>query len=114
MLDGSTEGLFSFAVVESAGLVELGFAAVPLDDELFLEELLIADNELHEGRGKPELLRVLPDKEEDDGLQAVLDADLAILSDQFQEGFLVLFPVLHDVSLGTEQPTSEYPVAIFG
>jgi hypothetical protein len=82
LLDRTTEGFFGFSVVESAGFVELGFAAVPLDDKLFLEELLITDNELHEGLCEPELLWVLPHKEEDYGLEAMLDANLAILSNQ--------------------------------
>lgn len=39
-----TEGLLGLAVVEDTRFIELCLAAIPLNDEFFLEEYLVADD----------------------------------------------------------------------
>ena len=57
---------------------------MPFNDEFILEEDLVADNQFHEGRREFNLLWVAPYEEKDDGLKAVLNADLAILPNKLQ------------------------------
>ena len=97
------ESFLGLAVIEHARFVKFGLATMPLDDKLFLEEDLVADNQLHEGRCEFNLLWVALNEEQDYSLQAMLDADLAILADELQEGFLVLFPILDYIASGTKE-----------
>lgn len=85
---------------------------MPLNDELFLEEDLIAHNKLHKSRSVLELIRESLYKEEDHGLQAVLYADLSILTNEFEKGFLMLFPVLYNIALGIEESANKDPIAV--
>ena len=112
MFDSCAECLLGFAVVEDTGLVELCLARVPFQDKLFLEEDLVTDNDLHEGGGELNLLWMSLHEEEDDSLETVLNADLAILTNELQESLLVLLPVLDDITVRAEKSANKHPVAI--
>lgn len=52
------------------------------------------------------------DKKEDEGLKAVFDTDLSILSNELQEAFFVLLPELDNIALRAEETADEHPVAV--
>lgn len=56
LFDCCTEGLLCLAVVEDTRFIELCLAAMPLNDEFILEEDLVTDDQLHEGRCELNLL----------------------------------------------------------
>jgi len=107
-----TEGLLGLAVVEDTRFIELCLAAMPLNDEFIFEEYLVADNQFHEGRCEFNLLWVAPYEEKYDSLEAMLNADLAILPNQLQECLLIFFPIFNKVAVGTKKPTDQDPIAI--
>ena len=103
IFNDSTESLFGFSIIEYTRLVEFSFTTVPLNDEFFLKENLVAYYKFHEGRCIFQLIGITLLKEEDQSLQAMLDTNLTILADELKEGFLMFFPVLYDVTLGAEK-----------
>lgn len=112
LFDCCTEGLLSLAVVEDTRFIELRLAAMPLNDEFILEEDLVADDQFHEGGCELNLLWEAPNEEQYDGLEAVLNADLAILANKLQECLLIFFPIFNDVAVGAIKPADQDPVAI--
>ena len=83
---------------------------MPADDELLVEDVLVVD-ELHEGARILLHVGVLVHEELDDGLEEVLDADLAVEGDQVKEHLLVVGPVLDDVALSREDAANQDVVA---
>ncbi len=112
--DSCAEGFLGAAVVESTIFVKFCLSAVPLDDELLREDLLVV-HELHEGACELHHFGGVAVYEElNDRLEKMADADLAILLNQSQENLFVVFPSAENVSLGVghiENAANEEPVA---
>jgi hypothetical protein len=90
--------LLSFTVIEHAGLIELLLAVEPLDNEIFIEDLLIVED-FHEGRCVLQLVGMPSGEEQDYRLEKLLCPNLAILLHQSKEGLLKLCPILDDAVL---------------
>ena len=113
-LNHDSEKLLSFTVIEDTVLVKLLFAVIPLKDEFVGEDFLVV-HELHEGLCElGALLVVFPDEVENDGLEKVLDPDLAVRLDELNEDLLILLPVLDGVPLlWVEETAHEDEVLVF-
>ena len=99
--DEGAHGVLRLAVIELALTVKLELLAVPLREELALDDAVIVQS-LAQSSGELLLIRISVDEELNDGLEEILHTIVSVLVGQGCEDGLELAPVLNDVAMWAE------------